>query len=62
MENKQNISSSGFTTIYCCNPFEKSKHRVIKSLRPAEGWMLEINSGVRPGMKICDSCREQLAR
>lgn len=62
MENKHKNSGTGFTTIYCCNPFEKSNHKVIKSLRPVQGWMFEINSEVRPGMKICDSCRKQLLK
>ncbi|KAF5296642.1 hypothetical protein FQR65_LT10182 [Abscondita terminalis] len=62
MENKHKNSDTGFTTIYCCYPFEKSNHKIIKSLRPVQGWMFEINSKVRPGMKICDSYRKQLLK
>lgn len=62
MEKTHKKSGTGFTTIYCCNPFDKTNHKVIKSLRPVQGWMFEINTEVRPGMKICDSCRKQLLR
>lgn len=62
MEKTHKKSGTGFKTIYCCNPFEKSNHKVLKSLRPVQEWMFGINSEVRPGMKICDSCRKQLLK
>lgn len=51
-----------FKTIYSCNPFLKNNNKVLKRLRPVQEWMFEINSEVRPGMKICDSCRKQLLK
>ena len=48
--------------IYCCNPFEKDGHKTIKKLRPVQNWMIELNRSIKPGMKICDSCRKQLAK
>lgn len=51
-----------FKTIYSCNPFLQNNHKVLKRLRPVQEWMFEINKEVRPGMKICDSCRKQLLK
>ena len=36
MEKTHKKSGTGFKTIYCCNPFEKSNHKVLKSLRPVQ--------------------------
>lgn len=47
--------------IYCCNPFDKDKHKACKhNLRPVTEWMCSMYDNIKKGMKICDSCRKQI--
>lgn len=48
--------------IYCCNPFKKSNHKTIKKCRLVQDWMCDFHPEIKLGMKICDSCRKQLAK
>ncbi len=48
----------------CCNPFDKAKHRVTKKshLRTVTKWMCEKAPSISQGQRICDVCRQKLAK
>ena len=45
----------------CCNPFHKPNHFIRKKDQFTK-WMCEKASSISPGEKICDDCREKLAK
>lgn len=49
-------------TIFCCNPFEKSGHRVDKNLRTVTDWMCNLEFNIKPDMRVCNTCRIQLGK
>lgn len=49
-------------SVFCCNPLKKKSHWVKKDLRSVTSWMIELNCGLKEGMKICSGCRFTLSK
>ena len=48
--------------IFCCNPLKMESHWVKKDLRNVTSWMIDLNYGIKEGMKICSACRKIISK